>query len=212
LALEGKFSDAIAQYDDAVRVLREVHDAFELEMALLELGDARLEQGNVAEARRSFEEVRDIDHRSGGFARADLDLAFARLALAASQPEQAAPLARSALNTFAAAGREGDRTEAAALLARVLIAGGNAKDASAVLAAIPSPEGKALPIAAVVQFRIARCLVEANAGRRAEAAQGMERIAAEVARLGLPPLAHETRLARAAVMKTADTTRHDLRQ
>ena len=109
------------------------------------------------------------------------------------------------MNAFAAAGREGDRLEAAALLARALIARGNIGGASGVLAQVPSPEGRALPIKAVVQFRLARCLVAANEGRRAEAGRTMDTIAAEVSRLGLPPLEKETRLAQEAVMKIAST-------
>jgi hypothetical protein len=130
-------------------------------------------------------------------------MAFARLSMAAGQGEDAARLARTAMDKFAAAGREGDRLDAAALLARALIARGSVAEASAVLDRIPSPNGKAFPIEAVVQFRIARCLIEANSGRRAEAGRAMAVIAAEVARLGLPPLEKETRIAREAVMETA---------
>jgi len=204
LALEGRFPDAVARYNEAIRILREVHEPWQLAMTLLDFGDAQLQQGDLAAARKSDEEARDLDRQvPGGFARAEIDLAFARLSLVAGQADEAAALARAAMNTFAATGREGDRLRAAALLARALIARGNTSEASGVLAQVPSPEGRAFPIEAVVQFRIARCLVAANSGRRAEADRTIGLIAAEVSRLGLLPLEKETRLARAAVIKTA---------
>jgi tetratricopeptide (TPR) repeat protein len=204
LALEGRFSDAIARYSEAIRILREVHEPWQLAMTLLDLGDAQLEQGDLAAARKSDEEARDLDHQvPGGFARAEIDLAFARLSLVAGQTEEAAALARAAMNTFAASGREGDRLQTGALLARALIARGNTGGASSLLAQMPSLEGRSFPIEAVVQFRIARCLVAANSGRRAEADRTIGVIAAEVSRLGLLPLEKETRLARAEVIKTA---------
>jgi len=204
LALEGRFPDAIDRYNEALRILRAVHEPFQLATTLLDLGDAQLRQGDLAAARKSGEEARDLDRQvPGGFARAEIDLAFARLSLAGGHADEAGALARAAMNTFAATGREGDRLHAAALLARALIARGNTSEASSILAQIPSPEGKAFPIEAVVQFRIARCLVVANSGRWEEADRTMGAIAAEVSRLGLLPLEKETRLARAAFSKTA---------
>ncbi|MGA2601335.1 MAG: hypothetical protein ABSH09_30590 [Bryobacteraceae bacterium] len=204
LALGGMLPEAIAKYRNALRILREVNNGWDLGMTLLDFGDAQMQEGDLAGARTSFEEVRDIDRKTpGGFAQPETAMAFARLSMAAGQGEDAARLARTAMDKFAAAGREGDRLDAAALLARALIARGSVAEASAVLDRIPSPNGKAFPIEAVVQFRIARCLIEANSGRRAEAGRAMAVIAAEVARLGLPPLEKETRIAREAVMETA---------
>jgi hypothetical protein len=105
------------------------------------------------------------------------------------------------LNTFTTAGREGDRLRAAALLARALMARGKIGEASGVLDQVPSPEGHALPIEAAVQFRIARYLVAAGSGHRAEADRGLDAIAAEVSRLGLAPLEKQARVAREAVRK-----------
>jgi tetratricopeptide (TPR) repeat protein len=204
LALEGKFTDAIAEYQEAVRVLRDVQELGPLAEVLLDLGDTELEEGDTAAARKSYEEVRDLDRRHGGFVRAEIDMAFARLGLAAGQADDAATHARAAMDVFAAAGREGDRLQAVALLARALVARGDIVAASGALAAVPSPEGRPFPIEALVQFRIARCLVAANAGRRAEAGRTMDTIAAEVSRLGLPPLEKETRLAREVVLKAAN--------
>jgi tetratricopeptide (TPR) repeat protein/TolB-like protein len=204
LALKGMFSDAISKYNEAVHILREVNDRWELGFTLLNLGDAQLEDGNLEAARKTYEEARDLNSKSpGSFAQPETAMAFARLSMVAGQTEEAVGLARTAMDKFAAAGREGDRLEAAALLSRALIARGSVAEASAVLGRIPSPEGKAFPIEAVVQFRIARCLIAANAGHRAEASRAMDAIAAQVSRLGLSPLEKETRLAREAVMETA---------
>jgi thioredoxin-like negative regulator of GroEL len=167
---------------------------------LLELGDAQMQQGDAAGARKSLEEVREIDLQTP-FARPEIEMALARLSLAAGQSEDAASRARGAMNTFTTAGREGDRVQAAALLARALIARGETGEASAVLAQVPSPEGHAFPIEAAVQFRIARYMVAAGSGRRAEADRGLDAIAAEVSRLGLAPLEKQARVAREAVMK-----------
>jgi len=202
LALQGKFSESVAQYDAAIRVLRDVNDPWDLCLALFEMGDAQLAGGNILEARKIFEETRNLDRQHGGFAPL-VDLAFARLALASGRLEEAVTLARSAMSTFTNTGRGGYRLESAAVLARALIARGDTAEASSVLDQTPSPEGKALPVESIVQFRIARLLAAANAGRRVEATQGIDRIAAEVSRLSLPPLENEIRLARAAVMKTA---------
>lgn len=204
LALGGMLPDAIAKYSEAIRILRELHIRWELGMTLLDFGDAQLQEGDLAGARKSFEEVRDLGRKTpGDFSQPEIALAFARLSMAAGQTQDAAGFARTAMDKFAAAGREGDRLEAAALLARALIARGSISEATAVLDQLPSPERKTFPIEAVVQYRLARCLIEANNGRRAEAGRAMAVIAAEVARLGLPPLEKETRIAREAVMETA---------
>jgi tetratricopeptide (TPR) repeat protein len=194
LAYEGRFPEALVKYNEAVRILRDVHAPLELAMTLLDQGNAQIEQGDMAGAGKSFEEARDLD-RQYSFAGPEVEMAFARLSLATGQTEAAAAKARSAMNTFTTAGREGDRLQAGALLARALIARGDIGEASRVLAQLPSPDGRSLPIAAVVEFRVARCFVAAKTGGRAEADRSMERIAAEVARLGLVPLEKETRLA-----------------
>lgn len=202
-ALEGKFPQSIEQYGESVRTLREVNNPDDLARALLELADAWLAQGNAAEARKILEEVRELDRKYDGFLRPRLDLAFARADLLEGQPDEAATLARSAMNAFAASGREGYRLEAVAVLARALLARGAATEAAALIAQVPSPDGKALPVESAVEFRIARYLVDANAGRRAEAVQGIDRLAAEASRMGLVPLQNEVRVARAMVMKSA---------
>ncbi len=204
LELEGKFSDSIAGYQQAIQTLRPVGEPSSLEAAILGLGDAELEQGDLAAARQSYEEVRDMDRQHSGFLRPEVDAAFARLGLAAGQPKEAAERARAAMVAFAAAGREGDRLQAAALLARALLAGGDIAGASSVLAGIPSPEGKPLPIEALVEFRVAGCLVAARTGHREEAGRAMDAIAGEVSRLGLAALEKETRLAREGILKTAN--------
>ncbi len=204
LALEGKFPEAVSRSNEAIRILREVYDRTEAAMALLERGDTEIRQGNLEAARKSYEEARDIARQfPGGLGAApQIDMAFARLSSAGGQFEDAAAHARAALNAFTAAGREGDRMQAAALLARALIARGRIGEASGVIAQIPPYEGKALPIEAVVEFRIARCFVAANTGRRAEAMRAMDGIVLDVSRLGLPVLGNEVRLAREAVRKT----------
>jgi tetratricopeptide (TPR) repeat protein len=205
LAYEGKFLEAFAKYNEALRILRDVHAPVELAMALLDQGEAQVAQGDMGAARKSFEEARDLNHKYG-FARPEIEMAFARLSLAAGQTEDAAAKARSAMDTFATAGREGDRLQAGALIARAVIARGDIDEASRVLAQLPSPEGRSLPIAAAVEFRVARCFVAAKTGGRAEAGRTMDLIAAEVARLGLVPLEKETRLAREEIMKTANVS------
>jgi tetratricopeptide (TPR) repeat protein len=201
LAVEGKFPESLLGYKEAVRILRDVGSPVDLATTLLDFGDAQMEAGDTAGARMSYEEVRDLDRQHGNFAKPEVAMAFARLNLAAGKTEDAASGARAAMNAFAAAGREGDRLRAATLLASALIARGNRGEAAQVIAQIPSPDGRPLPIDAAVHFRLARCLVDANAGRRAEADRAMDAITAEVSRLGLPPLEKETRLARLAMMK-----------
>jgi hypothetical protein len=106
-----------------------------------------------------------------------------------------------ALGSFAAAGREGDRIEAADVLTRALMAQGSIAEASAVMEQVPSPDVRKLPAESVLQFQIARCLVLAHTGRREEAVRAMDVISAEAARSGLPRLAREALQARQAVAK-----------
>ncbi|HEX3743417.1 MAG TPA: hypothetical protein VHW09_05795 [Bryobacteraceae bacterium] len=203
LALQGKYPTAMAGFNEAIPILREVAEPLALLLALLDEGDTQLKQGDLAGALKSDEEAREIDRRHRGFAQPEIELALAHLALTSGQMEEAATHGRAAMNTFAAAGREGDRLEAAALLARALIARGNIEAASGVLAQIPSPDGKPFPIEALVQYRIARCLVSATRGPHTEACGKMDAIAAEVSRLGLLALEKETRVARDSLLKTA---------
>ena len=196
LALEGKFSEAITEYNESIGILRKVNEAVELATVLLALGNAQLEQGNPVEARKSYGEAQDLDRKNGGFARAEIAEAFARLALASGQAEEAEVHARTAMDTFAAAGREGDRLSAAALLARAFLTRGEFAQASAILDQIPPLDGKALPIAPVIRFDIARCLVTASLGQRAEAERAIDTIVAKASHLGLRPLAREAVLAR----------------
>jgi tetratricopeptide (TPR) repeat protein len=202
LALGGQFAEAISHYNDAIVILRKVNEAVDLAMVLLDLGNAQTEQGNLAQARKSFDEARDLDRKNGGFARAEIERALARLALASGQTEEAEAHARTAMDAFAAAGREGDRLGAAALLARTLLASGNPAQASAILDRVPMVDGSTLPIGPVIHFRIARGLVAASLGHRPEADRAIEKIAAEASEMGLRPLAEEALLARARMMKS----------
>ncbi len=206
LALEGKLADAIARYNAAVGALRDVNEPVELGRALLELGDAQLQQGDEAGARKSYEEVRELDRRHRGFAHPEMEVAFARLALHDGKAEEAATLARSALNEFTAAERKGDRMQAAAVLVRALIARGKVAEASETVSQIAPGDGKSLPVEASVRFRIARCLVAANTGHRADADREMETISGEVSRIGLAPLEKETRQAREALLRVASAS------
>ena len=207
-ALEGKSAEAVAWYNEAIAVLREVNEPSALFAALLDLGDVQTEEGNPAGARKSYEEARTVAQRVGGFVWPEIDLAFARLNLAGGQALVAATHAQKAMDAFTAAGRQGDRLAAAAVLVRALIASGNVDQATEVIGQIPLPDGKRLPVWAVLQFRMARCLVLANNGRRAEAVRAMDAITAEVARLRVAPFEKETRLARQAVAKAANDSGH----
>jgi thioredoxin-like negative regulator of GroEL len=126
-------------------------------------------------------------------------MAFARLSFAAHDFAGASSRARSALAGFTANGREGDRLAAASLLARALIAQGNAAEASKTLAQIPAPDAKKLPCESVLQFRIAHSLILANAGRRQEAEQAMDTASADAAQSGVPKLMSEALQAKKAL-------------
>jgi len=202
LVLAGKFPEAIAAYNQAIASYRTVQEPFQTATVILARGDAQLQQGDTVAAQKSYQEASELDWPHKEAFKPDLDTAFARLSLAAGLNEQAASRARAAMSAYAAGGREADRLEAAALLARALVAVGDDAGASAVLDGIPSPEGRPFPVEAVVQFRLARCLVAAHAGHRAKAGRDMDAIAAEVSRLGLPALEKETRMAREALMRT----------
>ena len=202
-ALEGKFAESMASYHQAIAAWREVQEPRQLVDALLGLGEVQVDEGDRAAARESLRAAQEMSRRYDP-QQPEVDLGFARLELAAGEFQAAANHARSALNAYASGGREGDRLHAAALLSRALVASGDIAAASRVLAAIPSPDGRSFPIEAQVEFRIARCLVNAHNGRRAEAGVAMDTIAREVSRLGLPLLEKETRQAQQQVLRATN--------
>jgi tetratricopeptide (TPR) repeat protein len=201
LALEGRFPESIAQYTESVAILQKINEAEELARVLLALGNAEVAQGNPAEARKSYGGAQDLDRKYGGFVRAEIAEAFARLALAEGHAETAEAYARTAMETFAAAGRAGDRLAAAALLARALLARGDPAQASAVLDQILPLDERALPIDPVIRFGIARSLVAASLGHRAEAGRTIDTILSKASHLGLRHLAQEAVFARSLVTK-----------
>ena len=170
----------------------------------MELGNTQLEQGDLAAARKSFEETRSLAQSfPGAIAAPEIEMAFARLSFADGHFADAASPARRALIGFTRAGREGDRFEAAAVLTRALVAQGSVAEASEVLAQVPSPDARKLPAESVLRFEIARCFVLARTGRREEAVRAMEIVNASAARSGLPKLAREALQAKKALLKTA---------
>ena len=203
LALGGKSSEAVSEYAEAIATLREVNNLYYLGQILLDAGNAQLDQGNLAAARKTFEEVRTLARRFPDWRAPEVDVAFARLEFAEGHAADAVSHARLALNGFTASGREGDRFEAAAVLVRALIAQHDIAGASQALAQLPSPEGQKLPAQNIVPFEIARCFVLANTGKREEALREIDAVSANAARSGLPILAKEAQQAKKALVKAA---------
>jgi tetratricopeptide (TPR) repeat protein len=203
LALGGKSADAVAMYGEAIAKLREVNDLYYLGQVLLDAGNAQLDEGNLAEARKNFEEVRTLARRFPDWRASEVDMAFARLAFAEGHAADAVSSARLALNGFTASGRQGDRFEAAAVLVRALIAQHEIAQASQALAQLPSPQGQKLPARNIVPFQIARCFLLANTGKREEALREIDAVSASAARSGLPILAKEAQQAKKALVKGA---------
>jgi tetratricopeptide (TPR) repeat protein len=203
LALGGRSGEALAKYDEAIGTLRDVNDPYYLGQVLLDAGNAQLDQGNLAAARKTFEEVRALARRFPDWRVPEVEMAFARLEFAEDHAADAVSHARLALNGFAASGRQGDRFEAAAVLVRALIAQHEIAEASQALAQLPSPDGQNLPAQNIVPFEIARCFVLANTGKREEALREINAIAADAARSGVPIIAREAQQAKKALVKTA---------
>jgi hypothetical protein len=193
----------LSEYAEAIATLREVNDLYYLGQVLLDAGNAQLDEGNLAAARKAFEEVGTLARRFADWRASEVDMAFARLAFAEGHAADAVPHARLALNGFTASGRQGDRFEAAAVLVRALIAQHEIAQASQALAQLPSPAGQRLPAQNIVPFEIARCFVLASTGKREEALQEIDAIAAGAARSGLPILAREAQQAKKALVKGA---------
>jgi tetratricopeptide (TPR) repeat protein len=202
LALEGKSAGAIAEYNQAVAVLREVNEPFELSETLLDLGDTQLDQGDLAAARKSFEDSRTAARSlPTGMGQPEIELAWARLSFAEDHFADAASQARLALTAFTSSGREGHRYEAAAVLSRALIRTGRADEAAAVLAQFQSPDVKKFPTQSVVQFEIARCIVLAHDGRRGDAMRVMNATVALAASRAIPKLERDAREAKSALQR-----------
>ncbi len=197
LALQGKFPEAVNLYKESVASLRKGQEPGELAFTLLDFGDAQLDQGDLDGARNSYEEARIINDRfPPGFAKPEIELALARLSLASAQADEASVHARAAMDIFAAAGREGGRLSAAAVLIRALLAQGKSDAGSRLIQQIAPGKSDALPLRAAFEFRIAKCLVLAETGNRAAAERDLQHWTMKVDRLGLSPLVKEARLAK----------------
>jgi tetratricopeptide (TPR) repeat protein len=202
LDLEGKGSEAIDSYKDALRILRQVNEPVTVGETLLEYGNVQLELGDLAGARKSFEESRA--QPSGlptGSETPDSELAFAHLSFAEGHFADAASQARLALRGMTTAGRKGEQLEATAVLTRALIALGKTSEASETLARANPEEAGKFPLKSLFHYRIARCYVLANSGHNAEALQAMDLLNADARRLGVPSLENESLQAKKALVK-----------
>jgi tetratricopeptide (TPR) repeat protein len=189
----------LGEYKQALAILREVNDPFDSSETLVDFGDAQIDQGDLAGARKSFEEARTLAHDIPG--QPEIELGWAHLSFAEGQFANAAAHARSALNQFTSSGREADRYQAAAVLSRALLDQGLLADATAVLAQFPAPDATRFPVRSVVQFEIARCFVLAKTGRRAEAMQNIDALIAATARRGIPRFQRDAVLAKKAIAR-----------
>jgi len=202
LDLEGKGSEALDSYKEALRILRQLNEPVVLGETLLEYGNIQLRQGDLVGARKSFEESRALQ---GGLPTASVapesELAFAHLSFAEGHFADAASQARSALKGITAAGRKGDQLEATAVLTRALIALGKTNEASETLAQANPQDAAKLPIESLFHYRIARCYLLANTGHNADALQAMDLLNADARRLGVPSLEKESLQAKQALLK-----------
>lgn len=202
LALKGNFSAAQAKYNEAISILREVNEPYELCMVFLALGDTFVEQGNIEAASRNYEEAQGFARRfPGGFADPEIKMAFARVSLARDRFDEAETGARAALGEFTRSGREGDRIIAASILARALVAQGKIQQASEALTQTSPPDAKDLPVWVPLEFQIAKADCLAHSGQRAEAAVMMDAAASTMLRLGLPGLEKEAQTAKRSFQK-----------
>ena len=199
LACEGKLPDAILEYREALRTLREVNEPEALRQTLLDLGNVQLDEGDSSGARQSFEEARDLTkkYRPAPSA-AQVDMGFARLSFQENRWAEARQHAAAALDAFTAAGRKGDQYEAAAMLSRALLKEGDVGSAATLLARYPAPDSAALPVWTVVRFQIAQGFLLANTGKPAEALRTMNGISPH----GFPLLEKEVLTAREALART----------
>jgi TolB-like protein len=195
--LEGKSDDAAANYGEAVATLRTLDEPFELRQALLAMGDADLEHGDLASARKAFEEARAATRRiSVPFDQSDVELAFARLDFAEAHFANAVSRSRTAVSGFTSQGREGDRLQAAAVLMRALLRQGSPDAAAAAMTQFASLNESKLPPRSVAEFGIARSFVLATAGKREEANRAIDDIMAMAKRTQIPQLAQHAEQAR----------------
>jgi DNA-binding winged helix-turn-helix (wHTH) protein/TolB-like protein len=202
LDLEGKGSEALDSYKDALRILRQVNEPVIVGETLLEYGNVQLEKGDLSGARKSFQESRALP--SGlptGSVTPDSELAFAHLGFAEGHFADAASQARLALSGMTAAGRKGDQLEATAVLTRALITLGKTTEASETLAQSRPQDTAKFPLKSLFHYRIARCFVLASTGHNAEALQAMDLLNADARRLGVPSLENESLQAKKALGK-----------
>jgi DNA-binding winged helix-turn-helix (wHTH) protein/tetratricopeptide (TPR) repeat protein len=200
--LEGKSSEALDSYKDALRILRQVNEPVAVGETLLEYGNIQLRRGDLVGARKSFEESRALPTGlPTGSVAPESELAFAHLSFAEGHFADAASQARLALKGMTAAGRKGDQLEATAVLTRALIALGKATEASEALVRANPQEVAKLPIESLFHYRIARCYLLANTGHNADALQAIDLLNADARRLGVPVLEKESLQAKQALLK-----------
>jgi tetratricopeptide (TPR) repeat protein len=189
LELEGKSEAALGEYSRALEVLREVRGPYQVSETLLGLGSTQLDRADLTGARKSFEEARTLGRSfPGGVNQPETELAFAHLSFAEGNFADAASRARLALSGFTASGRESDRYLATAVLAEALMMKGSTTEASTLLAQFPSPDAVRFPARSVIEFEIARCLLLAHTGHRAEAMRAIDGVIAAASRRGIPRL------------------------
>jgi tetratricopeptide (TPR) repeat protein len=204
LELEGKTQAALDEYNQALAILREVNEPYELSEALLDLGNTQLDQADLAGARKSFEEARTLGRSfPGGVSLPETELAFAHLSFAEGHFADAASHARLALSGFTASGRESDRYQAAAILAGAFMSNGRTAEASALLAQFPPPYPAKFSARSVVQFEIAQCFLLAHTGRRGEAMRAIDAVIATAVRRGIRSLERDALEAKKGIEKTA---------
>ena len=204
LELEGKTRAAQDEYNQALAILREVNEPYELSEALLDFGNTQLDQADLAGARKSFEEARTLGRSfPGGASLPQTELAFAHLSFAEGRFADAASHARLALSGFTTSGRESDGYQAAAILAGALMSNGRTAEASTLLAQFPPPYPAKFPARSVVQFEIAQCFLLAHTGRRGEAMRAIDAVIATAARRGIRRLERDALEAKKGIGKTA---------
>jgi ATP/maltotriose-dependent transcriptional regulator MalT len=159
-------------------------------------GNVRLDQGDVAEARKKHEAAMTLRRQIGEKgAVAESQLALAQIDLQEDAPLWAEAPARAAIEQFRAEGRTDDEASGLALLARSLLAQGRNAEAMEASARAENLASKSNNGSLRLTVAITTASIRAAAGETAKAAKDLAGVAAEARRSGLTPLEFEARLA-----------------
>jgi tetratricopeptide (TPR) repeat protein len=200
----GDLSAAGTMLAEGLKISREVNDRHEEAFALTGQGTVALAEDRIGDARRAFEEARQIRATIGEAGAAEQSrIDLARVALAEEDFAAAQALAAAAAAELEKQKIPDDQAVALAVLARALAAGGKRAEAERALATARTLAGKSQNDGTRREVLLASAEVRAAQGDAAGAAKSLGEAAARAREKGLVAWPLEARLLQGRILAKA---------